>query len=250
MAYTVQVPHFEGPLDLLLQLVEKNELEISEISLAKVADQFVAYMQNKTVLPEEMADFLVVASKLVYLKSKMLMPDFQDEEMEDGIDLEAQLRQYQMFVRAAKELNDLWDSSNRSYERRFTQIRRERLAFVAPKGVDQTVLLEMMRKVIARIEPIIRLPKVAISRAVSIQEKIQDLYGRIRRHAKLSFSQFLQGVKHKEEAIVGFLALLELVKQGFVRVEQNELFKEIDISAHPDAPDQGPLTEFAESENL
>lgn len=242
MAYTVNIPHFEGPLDLLLQLVEKNELEIAEISLANVADQFISYMENSNVPPEELADFLVVASKLVYLKSKLLMPDFEDEEMEEGMDLEAQLRQYQMFVAAARELNELWNAGNKAFGRRIVMQKKREISFVAPKGVDQTVLLEMMRRVIARIEPIVRLPKAAVERAVSIHEKISDLYGRIRKHAKVSFRQFIGGAKHKQEAIVGFLALLELVKQRFITVDQGNIFDDISISAHPEAPERDPLT--------
>lgn len=242
MAYTVQIEHFEGPLDLLLQLVEKNELEIADIALARVADQFVDYMENSQVRPEELADFLVVASKLVYLKSKLLMPDFEDEEMEEGMDLEAQLRQYQMFVAAAKELNEMWNAGYRSFPRPLVVRKRREAGFVPPKGVDTTIMLELMRRVIARIEPIIRLPKASVQRAVSIHEKIRDLYGRIRRHAKVSFKQFIEGAKHKQEAIVGFLALLELIKQRFVTVDQEGIFNDINISAHPEAPDRDPLT--------
>jgi segregation and condensation protein A len=246
MAYTVNIEHFEGPLDLLLQLVERNELEISNISLAGVADQFIKYMEEQTVPPEEMADFLVVASKLVYLKSKLLMPDFEDQEMEEGLDLEAQLRQYQMFVEAARALNDIWNTAYRSYPRKLVTVKQRQIAFSPPKGVDVTIMLEVMRRVISRIEPIIRLPKVAVERAVSLQEKIQDLYGRIRKHAKVSFKQFIHGAKHKQEAIVGFLALLELIKQRFIQVEQQSVFNDIDISIHPDAPKRDPLAEYTE----
>lgn len=231
-------------MDLLLQLVEKNELEISDISLAGVTDQFVKYMEAQTVPPEEMADFLVVASKLVYLKSKLLMPDFRDEEMEEGMDLEAQLRQYQMFVEAARALNDMWNTGKRSYPRRMLVQRKREIAFVPPKGVDITVMLEVMNRVISRIEPIIKLPKAAVERAVSIHEKIRDLYGRIGKHASVKFSQFIKGAKHKQEAIVGFLALLELIKQKFIIVNQGAIFEDIDISANPEAPDRDPLAEF------
>jgi segregation and condensation protein A len=246
MAYTVQVEHFEGPLDLLLQLVEKNELEVSDISLAGVADQFVKYMKAQIVPPEEMADFLVVASKLVYLKSKLLMPDFEDEEMEEGMDLEAQLRQYQMFVSAASELNELWNAGNMAFSRRIVTQKRREVSFSPPKGVDITIMLEVMNRVIARIEPIVKLPKAAVERAVSIHEKIRDLYGRIGKHAKIKFSQFIKGAKHKQEAIVGFLALLELIKQKFVIVDQGNIFDDIDISANPDAPSSDPLAELVE----
>lgn len=243
MGYTVQVEHFEGPLDLLLQLVESNELEITKISLAAVAEQFVQYMQSKSVPPEELADFLVVASKLVYLKSQLLLPDFKDQEMEEGPDLEAQLRQYQLFVAAARQIDVIWKSGKSSYARGLSTVRHREVKFVPPTNVDLDLMLDVIKRVIARLEPIVRLPKVAVKRAISLHERIHDLFGKIRQHAKMSFRTFLKNAQHKEEAIVSFLALLELIKQKFVMVDQKDLFNDIDISLHPEAPERDPLAE-------
>ena len=243
VGYKVSIEHFEGPLDLLLQLVEQNELEISKISLASVADQFVKYMQAQAVPPEELADFLVIASKLVYLKSQLLLPDFKDQTMEEGPDLEAQLRQYQLFVAAARQIDLIWKKGKRAYAHGIAPARRRETKFVPPTNVDAKLLLDLMKRVIARIEPIVRLPKAAIKRAISIHERIRDLFGKIRDHATVSFRAFLKGAKHKEEAIVSFLALLELIKQRFVMVDQKDLFNDIDISLHPEAPERDPLAE-------
>lgn len=243
MAYTVNIDHFEGPLDLLLQLVEKNELEIAQVSLATVADQFVQYMKSAPVPPEEMADFLVVASKLVYMKSQLLLPGFTDQEMEEGPDLEAQLRQYQMFVAAARSIDKDWGSGQHSYGRALMFVRRREVKFVPPTNATTEVLHDLMQRVIARIEPIVRLPKAAVKRAISIHERIRDLFKRIQQHAQLSFRTFVGNTKHKEEAIVSFLALLELIKLRFVVVAQGDLFHDIDISLNPDAPAEEPLSE-------
>ncbi|HPN14728.1 MAG TPA: segregation/condensation protein A [bacterium] len=243
MAYTVQIEHFEGPLDLLLQLVERDELAISKISLAKVADQFVHHMQSDHVPAEEMADFLLVASKLVYIKSQLLLPDFKDEQMEEGPDLEAQLRQYQMFVNASRELDAAWKTGAKSFERGTVITRQREIKFVPPVNANLEVMREMMKKVIARLEPIIKMPKAAIKRAVSIHERIDDLFKRIKTHAKMSFRHFLKDATHKEDAIVSFLALLELIKQRFVVVNQGDLFHDIDIKISPDAPERDPLAE-------
>jgi len=243
VAYSVSIEHFEGPLDLLLQLVEKNELEISKLSLATVADQFVQYMKSQPVPPEEMADFLVVASKLVYMKSQLLLPGFTDQEMEEGPDLEAQLRQYQMFVAASHSIDKMWNSGLTSFGRPMVVTRRREVKFVPPTNATTEVLHELMQRVIARIEPILRLPKAAVKRAVSIHERIRDLFTRIREHAQLSFRDFVGRTKHKEDAIVSFLALLELIKQRFVLVSQGDLFHDIDISVNPEAPDNDPLAE-------
>jgi len=239
----VNIEHFEGPLDLLLQLVENDELEISKLSLASVADQFIKYMQASDVPPEEMADFLVIACKLVYIKSQQLLPDFSDQEMEEGPDLEAQLRQYQMFVATARQIDAIWKSGRCAYAHGLAPTRRREVKFIPPTNADARTMLDIMQGVIARLEPIVNLPKAAVQRVVSLHDRIRDLFARIHQHAKLTFRTFLKGTKHKEEAVVSFLALLELIKQRFVTVDQKDLFHDIAISLNPDAPDRDPLAE-------
>lgn len=244
MAVTFQVESFEGPLDLLLQLVEQEELDISSVSLAKVAEQFLKYVESsKEIPPEELADFLVIAAKLMYLKSKLLIPSLMDEELEEGPDLETQLREYQRFVAASRELDTMWKAGNRSFVREQRAMKRTEVEFAPPVGVTADSLAALMHRVIARLEPIVRLPKASIERAVSIQEKIRDLFTRIRSHAKTSFHTFVKDANNRTEAIVSFLALLELVKQRFVVVDQKALFHDIDIASAPDAPQHDPLAE-------
>jgi segregation and condensation protein A len=242
MAVTFRIEHFEGPLDLLLQLVEQEELDISTVALAHVAEQFLAHIQaSQTIVPEELADFLVVAARLMYLKSKLLLPSLIDQELEEGPDLETQLREYQRFVAASKEINELWNGNSRSFPRAERPMKQATVGFSPPMSLTLEEMGAIMRRVIARIEPIIRLPKASIERAVSIQDKIQDLFHRIRTHAKTSFHTFLKDAPSRGDAIVSFLALLELVKQRFVLVDQKDLFHDIDISASPDAPENDPL---------
>jgi segregation and condensation protein A len=243
VAYKVNIEHFEGPLDLLLQLVEQDELEISKLSLANLADQFVQYMNAQAVPPEELADFLVIASKLVYMKSQLLLPGFSDQELEEGPDLESQLRQYQLFVAAARQLDAIWLSGRRSFARGTSPMRRREVKFVPPPNVDMETLKGIMQRVIARLEPIINLPKAAVRRAVSLHDRIRDLFTRIKKHATMTFHSFLKDATHKEEAVVSFLALLELIKQRFVTVDQQDIFRDIDIKLNPDAPENDPLAD-------
>lgn len=244
MAVTFRIESFEGPLDLLLQLVEQEELDISNVSLAKVAEQFLRYVEStKSIVPEELADFLVIAAKLMYLKSKLLIPSLIDEELEEGPDLETQLREYQRFVAASREVDAMWKAGNRSYVRQQRWVKQTDVAFAPPTGVTSESLAALMHRVIARLEPIVRLPKASIERAVSIQEKIRDLFMRIRSHAKTSFHTFVKDAGSRTEAIVSFLALLELVKQKFVIVDQKALFHDIDIASSPDAPQHDPFAE-------
>lgn len=244
MALTFKIEQFEGPLDLLLQLVEQEKLDISNISLAKVADQFVVHMQASPVIPlEEMADFLVVAAKLVYLKSKLLMPDLMVEDLEEGPDLETQLRMYREFVKVSRRVDALWRSKLRSYARTRRIFRQTEVKFAPPPEVSQETLREMMQRIIARLTPLLRLPKAAIERVVTVQDKIKQLFSQIKEKAKLTFSSFVGRGATKTEAVASFLALLELVKQRFVLVSQSSLFEDIEIAAHPEPPNGDPFLE-------
>ncbi|MFZ2804557.1 MAG: ScpA family protein [Patescibacteria group bacterium] len=242
MPVTFRIERFEGPLDLLLQLVESQELNISTVSLAAVADQFVRYVEEAKTIPlEEMADFLVVAAKLIYMKSKLLLPSLIDQELEEGPDLETQLRRYRMFVQASKEIDEMWKSGLRSFPRERRAMKQREPKFTPPSSVTADSLAELMRRVISRLEPLRKLPEAAVERVINIQEKIGSLLKRIREHAQMTFHEFVGAKASKPEVVVSFLALLELVKQRFVRVTQGEMFEDISIEAHPDASAQDPL---------
>lgn len=244
VSVTFRVERFEGPLDLLLQLVEKEELDISTVSLAAVAEQFVQYVNEAAQIPlEEMADFLVVAAKLMYLKSKFLLPTLQDAELEEGPDLETQLRRYRAFVEAAQRIGVLWNAGQRSYARERPTVQRRDVQFLPPVDVTPDVLSQALHRVIHRLEPLRSLPQAAVGRVVTIQEKIRGLLERIRSAARTTFHEFVGGRQDRSEMVVSFLALLELVKQRFVRVAQTDLFHDIDIEAHPEAPSLDPLSE-------
>lgn len=241
---TFRVEQFEGPLDLLLQLVENEKLDISKVSLAAVAGQFVAHLQESTSIPlEEMADFLVVAAKLIYAKSKILLPSFVDSELEDGPDLETQLRRYQAFVAAAKQIDEMWKSGLCSYPRERPRMSQVRGQFIPPVGVTPTSLAEAMQRVITRLEPIRALPKAAVERVISLQEKIRGLLSRVRQLARMTFQDFVGRRASKADSVVSFLALLELVKQRFVLVTQHDLFHDIEMVPHPEASEADPLAE-------
>lgn len=235
MSVTVRIDQFEGPLDLLLQLIERDELDISEISLATVADQYVQYVRENhgSIPPAELADFLVVAAKLVYLKSRLLIPSLEDEELDEGPDLASQLRLYQRFVAVASVLNEKWNEGAVSYRRQIPKtIRKLEIEFNPPKDVGVDTLESIMHSVIKKLTPVIKAPQAAVRRIIRIQDKIADLASRLRKNAKMTFSGFIKGTKDKQERLVSFLALLELVKQRVVTADQTELFEDIDIAAN------------------
>lgn len=231
MSYAIKIDHFEGPLDLLLQLVESAELDITKVSLLAVTEPFVKHVEANRgkIPPEELADFLVVAAKLVYLKSKALLPDLHDPSLEEGPDLESQLRMYKAFVEAAKLLGTRWLEGRSMYGRLSRPLKQTEPVFAAPAGVDGNFLKGLFQKAIRRIEPILQLPKAAIERVVTIEEKISSLHERVKKMMRVSFHRYLAESQDRAEMVVGFLALLELIKQKTVKVEQNELFSDIQL---------------------
>ncbi|GMU25872.1 segregation/condensation protein A [Patescibacteria group bacterium] len=234
MSVTFRIEAFEGPLDLLLQLIEREELEITDVSLSVVADQFIQHVQaeQENILPEELADFLVIAARLVYMKSKAILPGLLDEDLEEGPDLASQLRLYQRFVSASKWIDERWNEGMVSFPREKRPLRSLETSFAPPPGVSAQTLRDVMEFVLKRLTPIVKLPEAAVRRVVTIQEKIRDLAERLRSHAKLTFSGFLKKSRDKSEAVISFLALLELVKQRVVNVEQKDLFEDISIAAN------------------
>ncbi len=232
MWYTVCMPHvisleqFEGPLDLLLQLIENQELDISEISLAEVTDQYVQYIQSTELDPHDIADFLSVAARLLLLKSKTLLLFVEDEEEEDEEDLTQQLQLYSQFVAASKQLNELWQESDQAYARERLVVKQTE-GFVAPKNVTVDRMLVAMNAVVARLQPMKKLPERTIRKVISLREKIEALSKRLKKTVAFYFHETLEEANDPHEKIVNFLALLELVKQREAIVEQPEIFSDI-----------------------
>lgn len=229
--HQINLEQFQGPLDLLLQLIEKNKLQITEISLAKVTDQYLEYINNsENLAAEEVADFLLIASKLIYLKSKHLLPDFSMEE-DDAIDLEQQLKIYRQYYEASKLMNKMFlDDKNRSYIRSTPYKIDLSGEFVPPKNLSLESMIRAFENVLSRIERVVNLPKVVMARAMSIREKIGQIQDILRSAKNISFKNLLNDRKNKTEIVVSFLAMLELVKQREIVVIQESMFGDLNIN--------------------
>ncbi|MDD5043570.1 MAG: ScpA family protein [Patescibacteria group bacterium] len=224
--YNIKIGKFEGPLDLLLGLIEEQELDITQVSLAEVTEQYLGYLdQIEKRHPEELADFLVVASKLIYIKSKNLIPSLEIDE--DAQELEYQLKIYKEYLTAAQDIEKMISKKRFVFSREKAIIIEP--TFSPPPKLTKDILARAFAAILGRIEPIIELPKRAIVRAMSIKEKISQLRDRILAQATLSFQEFTKGAKGKTDIIVSFLAVLELVKQKIIDVKQPEIFQDITI---------------------
>lgn len=237
--YTLQpisIPGFEGPLDLLLSLIEDERLDVTSISLAAVTDQYLARLKAMEHLPpEHLADFLVVAATLLLIKSKRLFPDLSltDEEEEQAASLASQLREYRRFRGAAKAFIELWNSGAPLHARAGFQ--GIATAFYPPPRFGPSELQGALAAVLAHLPKLDLLTEEVIRRVVSLEERIRDIQDRIARQAHMSFQEVARSAASKVEVIVSFLALLELVKQRLVVAEQAGAFRDILVKRPFDA---------------
>ena len=216
---------FSGPLDVLLTLIQDQKLSISEVSLSKVTEQYLEYLDRlEEKKPEEMVDFLVIAARLLLMKSRALLPLVFPEE-EEGPDLAEQLRLYQMFVSASRALNQRWGTTARSYER--LEPLHPLIHPVAPGNMTLASVHESMLQLVRRLKPPKPLPETHMDKTVSLKEKIDYIRRLISSKTSVHFSALLNDAHNKTEVIVSFLALLELVKQKALFVHQDTAFADI-----------------------
>jgi segregation and condensation protein A len=231
--YTVRLPVFEGPLDLLLQLIEERELDITKVSLAAVTDQYLEYInQLETVEPEKLADFLIIAAQLLLIKSRNLLPqppaEPEEEGEEDvGDELVRRLIEYRKFKYAAQDLRFREDHGLRAYARLLPPPNLD--GNVRLEGITLDVLIEAVRQaMVAQVSS--SADEVVTPLRISLSDTIARLENLVRVHGRLGLSSLFQKATSRMEIVVIFIALLQLMKRRKVAVEQSELFGEIWIS--------------------
>jgi len=176
--------------------------------------------------PEELADFLSVAARLLLLKSKAILPEMDEEGELD--DLEKQLKLYKEFVEASKKINAM------ILEKRFT-FSRERppmktdVEFSPPLELKVSIMQASMLAVLRRLDPLVKIPRQIMERTISLQQKILDIKDFLARQTKFGFRSLVESAKTKTEVIMNFLALLELVKQRHLKLKQSKNFEDIMI---------------------
>ena len=231
-AFKLQLPVFEGPLDLLLYLIEREELDITAVSLVQVTDQYLSYLHAADQIDADaLAEFIVVGARLLYLKSRALLPrPLSDEEgLEDlGDDLVQRLREYRRFKEAAAALRSIEEQGLRAYPRLAPPP-----SLPLPTGLDGVtldLLASIVREVLER-QPEAP-PEVVVPRQlVTVEEKLAELSAALFEHRRLSFRAFISASRSRIEVIVAFLAVLELIKALRLRAEQDAIFGDISLVA-------------------
>ena len=230
MVFQLKHEKFEGPLELLLDLIENEKLSISEISLAKVTDDYISYVKSLGKIdPESLAEFLVIAAHLMLIKSRSLLPSLAlSKEDEASIeDLTARLAEYQRIRDITKELKKI--ESERRYI--FTREAYQGMepVFYPPPKFRIAMIPEAFMRVLATIPKFEKLAEEKIKKILSLEDKIKQVRSFLQEHMEKAFSELTKGAKEKIEIIVSFLAILELARQRFVELEQEKPFEDITI---------------------
>lgn len=229
MKKELQLEHFQGPLELLLQLIEQRKMEITQISIAQVTEQFLKYLDEvPDRSPEELADFLVVATRLLLLKSQALLPYLEITEEEDPCELETQLKMYKKYADAAGGVENMLARRIFLYERQPGNY-YVAAGFYPPANLQIAQLRAAFGDVLAWIEPVVKIPRSAIAKVITMREKFCQIQELLEKKLKSSFHELVVDRADRVEVVVTFMAILELVKQQAICARQDELFADITI---------------------
>lgn len=217
-------------MDLLLNLIEKEKLAISEISLARVTDEYIKYVRSLEVIdPEQLAEFLVVAAQLMLIKSRSLLPDlkFSPEEEQSIEELEKRLEEYKKIKTVVTLLKKL----EARHEAIFTREAYLGMSpiFYPPSKIKAGLMAAAFAVFMETLPKIEKLAEEKIRHIISLEEKIGQIRLFLQSAAQRAFSEIVKGAKEKIEVIVSFLAILELAKQKFVSLTQDQPFEDIRI---------------------
>ena len=231
-SYSVSTEVYEGPLDLLLDLIQRAELDITKLALAQVTDQYLSYLHHLEVLdPANVSAFLVIASKLLQIKSEALLPRQKERELDEedlGEALTRQLLTYRLYKLAAEWLT----------QREFDHLRSFLHLPVHPKipgklDQDEVTLSELVkttRSVLIEEPGQFFISEIVSSSGISIREKINSVIATLHHNPQIPFIHLLSSNSTKLDTVITFLAILELIKRQVILVHQDGLFAEINIT--------------------
>ena len=240
--YEVKTKEFSGPLEKLLELIEEQKLEINRLSLAEVTGDFLKYLEKfgGNFPPSILADFVVVAAKLVLIKSKTLLPSLEltEEEESDIEDLELRLAIYRHFAAkavfksenstktASYYVNELWEAYSALHARPLLMSLRDTSFFYPAPNLTSENLKMTMNNLVAALRDLIPETTTIKAAMVTLEEKIQELLERCKTAVQESFKK-LSHARSRSEVVVMFLAMLQLFREKVIEVEQKSQFGDI-----------------------
>lgn len=220
-SFHIKIEEFEGPLGVLLKLIEKKKLDISKVSLVKITDQFLDFIKNQKKIPTIfLADFLEIASYLILLKISILMPYLEKEE-EQEIELTKKLILYKYFQDAMKILRKRYNSKNILYQRNYKKILID--SDIKISKIKTTDLLRNFKRVLDKLDVLIKfdISEKLYRVSINLEYKINELLNKILHQKQIILNELLKNMKSKEEKVVTFLAALELLNSGKIIMHQS-----------------------------
>lgn len=238
MEFQVKTGEFEGPVHILLQLIQDRKLHVSEISLAAVTEDFLNFIANHSLTHSQISSFIVVSSTLILIKSRSLLPTLEltSEEEESITDLTERVRQYEVIRKYSEMLTPIY-LKKPLYVRRY----QDKTPVFAPDTQINTGVFQQLLEDLFTAFPVMeKLPEKAMKVVVKLEVLIDDLKERIQKGMTLHSRDIMDKYKNATDpterrqakvfAVVSFLAMLELVKKGFASVMQEESFGDIELS--------------------
>jgi segregation and condensation protein A len=229
----IRIPAFEGPLHLLLQLIERDDLDITAVSLVAVTDQYLAALRKKDGIDvNALAEFVVIGAKLIYLKSKALLPPDPGESETDDDDVGRELVDLLLEYRRYREVAEVLHERQEQGLRFFVRSAPPPAIVPGPglDGVTVELLRALMEEALVRVP--VEKPKAYIRReTLTLSQRIEDLRERLRKRGKFSFKTVMQQCETRVEIVVVFMAILELLKAGECQVVQEQRFGDISVTA-------------------
>ena len=255
MAISYKLEHFEGPLDLLLHLIEKNKVSIYDIPIVLITEQYLEYVSSmETEDLNVVSEFLVMAATLIDIKCRMLLPvevNEEGEEEDPRAELMARLLEYKMYKCMAQELQELEDQAGKHLYK-IPTIPKEVEKYEEPVDLDQlldgltlaklqSIFESIMKRQENKIDPIRSKFGTIRREPVSLEQKVGSVMAYARKNRKFSFRQLLERQADKLEVVVTFLAVLELMKMGKIHLTQEHLFDDMNIETLEPEGEQGEL---------
>jgi segregation and condensation protein A len=240
-SYKVKQGSFDGPLELLLSLIEQKKLFVNEISLAEVTNEYIAYIKSLSDVPSDkhianVSYFILIASTLILIKSKSLLPNLllTDDETEKIVDLETRLKLYKIIKNASIDISNNFGTKIifMPSERIWSEPIFSPDPLISVANISKS-MMDVLNHLPKQTE---KLPEIEVKKIINIEEIINSLTDRIQNAMNLSFKKFTEssGANDQEEAkvhvIISFLAMLELVREGIIDVIQNSSFGDIEIN--------------------
>lgn len=245
MALPVKIENFEGPLDLLLHLIDVNKFNIFDIPIVEITEQYLEYVRNMDKKDLNVtSEFLVMAATLLEIKAKMLLPvevDEEGEEIDPREELVQKLLEYKMYKYMSYELQDRMQDAEKAMYKQPT-IPEEVEGYIEPVDIEKLLgnltlkkLNEIFQSVMKRqnekLDPIRSKFGKIEKEEVSLEDKLDFVESYAKEHQTFSFRKLLEGQKSKMQVVVTFLAILELMKTGKILIHQETTFGEIMITS-------------------